>query len=327
MHGTVLVTLTRAGLNESEHHGAYCVWQRGRVVRSRGNMEVPVFWRSAAKPIQALAVVESGACERFGLTDEELALTVASHSSEPRHAELAASILDKVGETPEILRCGGHPPLSREVADDYVRRGVRLGRLHDNCSGKHGGMIAAAKAMGADAASYVDPAHPVQRLNLSNMALLTGMAESEIRPGTDGCAAPTFAVPLPAMARGVALCTTPDGLPDGKAEAARRIHAAVAAHPELIGGRRRLSSAIVRATGGRLLAKSGAEAIYVVGVVGEETGIAIKVADGGRRAVAAVVVSLLRTMGLVPEDALEGYAPREVSTREGDVVGEVKVSL
>jgi len=176
----ILVTLTRSGLDESHHHGAYCVFVGGRVARSRGDVAVPVYLRSAAKPFQAITVVESGALERFGITEEELALVAASHSSTPRHAQIAASILRKAGEGPELLRCGGHRPIDGKVAEDYIRRGVKPGRLEDNCSGKHGGMIAAAKALGEDPATYADPTHLVQRRNLENLALVAGVPEASI---------------------------------------------------------------------------------------------------------------------------------------------------
>jgi L-asparaginase II len=313
----ILVTLTRSGLDESHHHGAYCVFAGGRVARRRGDVAVPVYLRSAAKPFQAIAVVESGALERFGMTEEELALISASHSSTPRHAQLAASILRKAGEGPELLRCGGHRPIDGKVAEDYIRRGVRPGRLEDNCSGKHGGMIAAAKALGEDPATYADSTHLVQRRNLENLALF---AEAEIRLGTDGCAVPSFALSLEAAARAIARYTTPDGHP--KEAAARRIAAAMVKHPDLVAGEGRFDTEVMRAAKGRLLVKSGAEGVILVGVLGARMGIAIKIDDGADRALHALAGALLKDLSLphVPE------AP-EIRTREGTPVGEVKVTL
>lgn len=311
----ILVTLTRSGLDESHHHGSYCVFKDGRVVRSRGDLQVPVYLRSAAKPFQAVAVVESGALERYGITEEELALVAASHSSTPKHAQTAASILAKAGEKPELLRCGGHRPIDGKVAEDYIRRGVKPGRLEDNCSGKHAGMIAAAKALGEDPATYADPTHLVQRKNLENLALF---AEAEIRVGTDGCAVPSFALGLEAAARAIARFTTPGP----KADTARRIAKAMLAYPEMVAGEGRFDTELMRAAKGRLLSKSGAEGVILVGVVGERTGIAIKIDDGADRALHALAAALLDSLGLpsVPQ------AP-QIRTREGTPVGEVKVTL
>lgn len=327
MHGAVLVTLTRGSTPESEHHGSYCVVQDGEVTRARGNMETTVFWRSAAKPIQAMAVIETGAADRFGLTPEEVALCVGSHDGSVKHSETALSILTKAGEDAGLLRCGGHPPLSREVAHEYIRDGFQPGRLQDNCSGKHAGMIAAAKAIGADPAAYADPAHPVQQLNLHNMALLTGLDAAQIKLGTDGCAVPSFGVPLPAIAQAAARYLSPDGLPEPKAAAARRIFESVKAHPEMIAGPKRLATAIVRAGKGRLLAKSGAEGVYMVGRAGGRSAFAVKIADGRQRALQAVVVALLEELGWVEPGVLGRFFPRAVLSREGDPVGEMRVVL
>jgi len=323
----ILVTLTRSGLGESHHHGAYCVVEDGRVTRSRGDVGAPVYLRSAAKPFQAVAVIESGAVERFGLTEEELALVAASHSSAPHHVRTALSILAKAGEGPELLRCGGHRPLDSKVYEEYVRQGHRPGRIEDNCSGKHAGMIAAAKALGADPVSYAEPTHPVQRKNLANLALLAGIPGSEIRVGVDGCAVPTFGVGLRDAARAMARYATPDDLPEEKAEAARRTARAMLAHPHMVAGEGRFDTVAMRAGRSRLLVKSGAEGVMIVGVIGARTGIAVKIADGADRALHAVVAALLIEMGLAQEFDLEGARPREVRTREGTPVGKVEVRL
>lgn len=323
----ILARLTRSGLEESHHYGSYCVVARGRVVRSRGDLDAPVFYRSAAKPLQAIAVVESGAPDRFGFTDEELATCVGSHSGSPRHARNAASMIDKAGESPDLLRCGGHVPLSREVYEQYVRDGYRWGRLEDNCSGKHAGMIAAARAWGEPARTYADKDHKVQRRNLENIALFTGLQAEEIPVGIDGCAVPGCAVPLEAMARGMARFTTPDGVPGVKADAAGRILDVALRHPEMVGGVGRYDTCLIRAGGGRLLTKVGAEAVQVAGVVGRDVGIAVKIADGSWRALEAVMTALLVDLEVVARKDVADFLVRPVLTREGDKVGDLTVFL
>lgn len=322
-----LVTYTRSGREESHHLGAYCVFRNGKAVRERGDTEVPVFYRSAAKPLQSLVVVESGAADRFGLTDPELALTVGSHAGSPLHARTAASILAKVGEGPEILRCGGHRSLDPRVHEDYIRRGYVPGRIEDNCSGKHAGMIAAAKALGADPKSYADRDHPVQRRNLAGVARFTGVAEDEIRIGVDGCAVPSFGVGVRAMARAAALFGTPEELPDATTEAVRRITRVVLAHPEMIAGDGLFDTQLIRAGKGKLLVKQGAEGVEIVSVVGERMGLAVKIGDGARRAVRALLTELLVELGLITRRDATELAPRVVRTREGDPIGEIQVRL
>jgi len=322
-----LVTFTRSNLDESHHYGAYCVVQDGKVVRRRGDIGVPCFYRSAAKPIQALAVVESGAPDRYGFTKEELALVVGSHSGAPMHTRAARSMLGKVGESPALLRCGGHTSLDPEVRDAYVREGYRTGRIEDNCSGKHAGMIGAAKAMRADPVTYAEPDHPVQQQNLSNIALLAGLPRDRIDVGIDGCAVPSCAVSLEAMARAIERFANPDGLPAGTAAAAQRIADAVWSHPEMVAGGRRFDTHLLRVGKGRLLPKMGAEGMQTIGVAGERFGIAIKISDGGRRAVEALASALLLDLGLLETSDLLEFYPRLVKTREGTPVGDVKVRL
>lgn len=327
MSHEALVTFTRSNLDESHHYGAYCVVRDGRVLRRAGDTSVPCFYRSAAKPIQALAVVESGAPDRYGYTDEELALVVGSHSGAPMHTRLARSMLEKVGESPALLRCGGHTSLDPEVRDAYVREGYETGRIEDNCSGKHAGMIGAAKALGVDPVTYAEPDHPVQQRNLSNVALLTGLPRERIHVGIDGCAVPSCAVGLEAMAVAMERFANPAGLPAETAAAARRIADAVWGHPEMVAGGRRFDTHLLRVGQGRLLSKMGAEGMQTIGVAGAGIGIAIKIADGGRRAVEALASALLLDLGLLEPADLSDFFPRRVKTREGTPVGDVKVRL
>ena len=314
----ILVSLTRGNLEESHHHGAYFGWKDGAGLRTRGGLETP---------FQAIAVVESGAPDRYGFTEEEMALVVGSHSGSPRHAAVAASILQKAGADAGLLRCGGHQPLDRKVHEEYVRQGYEPGRIEDNCSGKHAGMIAAARARGEDPKRYADPDHPVQRDNLNNVALLCAVHPGTVRVGTDGCAAPNFAVPVSAMARAAAVFTTPTDLGEAKAKAARRIFKAVQAHPDMVAGEGRFDTELMRLGKGRILSKEGAEGVQIIGVRGERLGIAIKIADGASRAVHAVAGALLVDLGILGASDLAGLVRRQVRTREGTSVGEVKVRL
>lgn len=324
----VLVNLTRGERVESAHRGAYCVVVDGRVDRCRGDIEVPVYFRSAAKPIQAIAVLESGAPERFGFSDEELAMVVGSHSGSPHHVAAARSMLKKIGVEESILRCGGHRPLDRMVYEQYVRAGYHWGCIEDNCSGKHSGMIGAAKAWGGDPARYAEPGERIQRENLANVSLFTGVAEGDIGTGTDGCAVPSFAVGVRAMALSMARITSPDSsLPDSKAAAARRMVELATRHPEMIAGENRFDTVVMRLAAGALLSKEGAEGVQIIGVAGRRIGIAIKIEDGRPRAQQAVAAVLLKEYGLLDHPSLSAFGPQPVLSREGDPVGRLEVVL
>jgi L-asparaginase II len=319
------VDVTRGPVVESRHAISYCVWQNGEILRGAGDLEASVIYRSAAKPLQAIQVVESGAPDRFGFTDAELAMVVGSHDGSPSHAAAARSMLGKVGVSPDLLRCGGHASITRSVYEDYLRQGYEWGRLEDNCSGKHSGMIASAAASGEDVGGYAAIGHPCQQRNLANISLFTGVPVDEIAIGVDGCAVPCFGVPLPAMARAIASFTSPDDTPPQKAEAVARIRDVVRKHPEMVAGPRRFDTVVMTATGGALLSKEGAEGVVTIGIGGENAGIAIKVHDGATRALNAFAAALLLDLGLVPAAAVERWYPRTIDTREGNPVGRIEV--
>ena len=320
-----LVRVVRGSLEESVHRGALAVVEDGRVVLSRGDLRRPVYYRSASKPLQALELVRCGAADAFGLTAAELALAAGSHSAEPRHLAAARGILAKSGVPESALRCGGHPSINAGVAFAQRRDGVALTSIVSNCSGKHAGMLAAAKHRGDPLEGYLDPAHPVQAAIRDHVGILGGIPPSSVHVGIDGCGAPAFAVPLGAMARSIASFGAPDELPPPLADAARRIAAAMRAHPEMVAGEERFDTELMVAGKGRILAKGGAEGVHVVAVPDRRLGLAIKVDDGSDRGYRAVVIEVLRRVGALEDAAaaaaLERLAPEVLKNLAGPVVG------
>lgn len=315
----------RGGTVESTHRIHAAVTDADGRLRARvGNPDRMSFCRSAAKPLQALAVVEEGAADRFGITDGELAVCCASHNSEPRHLEAAASILERAGLGPPDLECGPHPPLRREVADRLVREGVTLRPIHNNCSGKHAGMLALAAARDWPTQGYVGASHPVQRRMLREVARWSGIPEEEIGTATDGCGVQTFAVPLAAMARAVAGLTAAAGTGD---PGPRRVVDAMTAHPFLVAGTGRLDTELMRAVDGRIVVKTGAEGIFVAGLRDRGLGVALKVEDGARRASESALVHVLDELGALRGDELErlaGFHRPPVRNTRDEVVGRVE---
>ncbi len=323
-----VVEVTRGGAVESRHRVHVAVVDAEGALRGwSGEADLTTFWRSAAKPFQALPVVEDGAMERFGLTAQELALCCGSHSGTAAHVRTAESLLGRIGCTADALACGAHQPFDAAARRALEEEGLEPVRLHNNCSGKHAGMMALARARGWDVDGYHRPEHPVQARLLDEVARWTRMPAEAIGAGVDGCGVVCFALPLRQMALAFA----------SLAAAARRgdpgpaaVVGAMTAHPEMVAGPGRICTELSRLTEGRLFAKVGAEGVYCVGVPGAELGIALKVEDGSDRAVAPAVAGVLRELDLISEDdfgALHRHVFRELINTRGEVVGEVRPAI
>ena len=325
----------RGGIVESLHRGAVAVVDvEGRLRYYIGDPDLVTFLRSSAKPWQALAVVESGAADWFGLTEREIAVVTGSHGGEPFHIEAVRSILSKIGLDEGALACGVHPPLHEETARRMREAGEEPTALHSNCSGKHAGMLATARFLDHPIEGYRDPKHPVQQTILSVIADLADLNPSQIVIGVDGCGVPTFAMSLRHAALAMARLVDPHGFASERAEACHRIVRAMQRHPEMVGGTDRLDTDLIRVGCGRLISKGGAEAYQVVGLLpnalgagSPALGIALKIEDGNHRARTPAVVEVLRQMGVLGEaelEALARYRRADVKNEHGEVVGEVR---
>jgi L-asparaginase II len=319
------VSFTRGDLVESTHLGSIVVAdETGRIVAAVGDPERVTIMRSSAKPFQAMAVLETGAAERFQLTPQEIALLASSHSGEPRHTTTVRDILARAGLEPEALQPGLHPPLHAPTRAALERAGVPPSPLHHNCSGKHCGMLCACVHQRWDVRTYVRPDHPLQRRILTLLAEMAGLAAATIRVGIDGCGVPSFGLPLVAIATAFARLVTSDGHP-AHADAADRVRTAMLAHPEMVAGEGRFDTDLMALTRGRILAKAGAEASYGAAIVDQGLGIALKIEDGGARAVAPAVVEALRQLGALNDqdaDALGEHARPIVRNYRSEIVGE-----
>jgi len=324
-----LVVVRRGGVIESVHHGAIVVADAGgRIDLACGDPETVTFLRSAAKPVQVLPLLRSGAVERFGLTEGEVAVMIGSHGGEPFHVAAVQSILKKIGLGEEALQCGAHPPFHRPSAKALREAGLKPSAIHNNCSGKHAGMLALSVHLGAPIAAYLDPEHPVQVLILESLTELAGRPASAIPLAVDGCSAPTFALSLAAAAALYARLVSPGGL--RSADAVHRAVAAMRGRPEMVAGTGRICTALMREAPGGLIAKIGAEGFYGLGFErdGRGFGIALKVADGdGERARCTAVIETLRQLGLVTDQAASGLLERfvgEIRNHRGLSVGRVE---
>ncbi len=305
-----LVAIRRGGVVESVHHGAIAVvGESGRLLAATGDPTTVTFPRSAAKPVQVLPLLESGGAERFGLTGEEIAVMIGSHGGEPEHLEAVRSILRKIGLDEKDLQCGVHAPMHAPAARALRAAGRTPTVLHNNCSGKHAGMLALAVVLNAGAASYLDPDHPAQVRIRAAMGAFSGLREGALPAAVDGCSAPTYALPLDRAALMYARLLSPDGVPEAWRRAARGAVAAMRAHPFMVAGTDRLCTTLLEEAGASLVAKVGAEGFYGMGFVreGRGIGIAIKIADGdtGRARNSAALRTLERLGALDPDRAVE----------------------
>jgi len=328
MDDPVLVEVTRGGRVESRHRGAVAVVDAaGATVLALGDVEMPVFPRSAVKAIQALPLLETGAADRFGLTEAEIALACASHSGEPGHTETAASMLRKAGRDESCLECGSHWPSGAEATRALAAAGGRPSALHNNCSGKHSGFVCTACAIGVDPAGYVGPNHPVMREVTAALAEVTGAELSD--HGTDGCSIPAYAIPLRHLALGFARFGSGHGFGPARAAAARRIRSAVAAHPFMVAGTGRFDTLLMQALGARAFVKTGAEGVYCGALPDLGLGFAVKCDDGAGRAAEVVTAALVQHF-LQPGGEAAGVVDRlarpELRNWNGIRVGEVRLA-
>ena len=294
----VLVNVMRGGAVESTHCGAVAVLDaEGALVASLGDIDRPIFPRSAVKVLQALPLVASGAADRLGLSDTELALACASHNGEGVHAQTAAAMLAKAGLDAGALECGAHWPYLETAARALAAQGLKPTALNNNCSGKHAGFLCLACALhgGVDlrryVKGYVTPEHPVMREVTAALQATTGYDLASAPRGTDGCSIPTYAVPLRHLARAFARIGSGVGLSDGHARAAKRLRAAVAKAPFMVAGTDRFDTRVMERLGERVFCKVGAEGVFCAALPERGLGVAIKIDDGNNARACEVVMA------------------------------------
>ncbi len=324
-----LAEIHRGGILESLHQGVAVVADaEGRVLLSWGDPSFVTFPRSSLKPFQAIPLVETGAADAAGLTEEHLALACASHSAEDFQVALVRGWLDRLGLSESALVCG--PDMPRAQADQAAvwRAGGDRSRVFHNCSGKHCGFLTLARHIGAPVTGYDDPAHPAQRLYLEAFSELLGMDAAALPRGVDGCGLPALALPMERMAKAAARWAAAKVGTEPRRTAIRRLQSAIRAFPDHLSGRGSATGQIVRATQGRVLLKGGAEG-YVVGFVPDRgLGIAVKLADGAARAKMGVFAAILGRLGLVESaDSLAAAVEGEIRDSNGRPVGSIRVAV
>ncbi len=295
MDNPVLVNLWRSSLIESSHHGRVAVVDAdGQVVFSAGDIEAPIFPRSAVKAFQALPLIETGAADKYQLINSEIALACASHSGDEIHVTTASSMLAKAGLDVKALECGAHWPMDTKVAGKLAETGKKPSALHNNCSGKHSGFLCTCCSEEYSVSNYVGADHKIQKHIRDIMSDVTGVRHTIDTMGVDGCSIPTYAVPLKNLAHGFARFATGQGLQPERAKAAQRILSAIASAPEMIAGKGRFDTEIMKLLGDEVMLKLGAEGVYCGAIPSLGLGIALKCDDGTIRAAEVMMAAILK---------------------------------
>jgi L-asparaginase II len=329
----ILAEVTRGPIIESRHRGAITIVDPGgNIIAGLGNDGLITSTRSTIKPIQAIPFVTSGAADSFNVNERELAVVCASHEGEKIHTETVADMLARAGLDDSALRCGPQRPYSQEAAKELEASEKSFTQLHNNCSGKHTGMLMTAVVRGLALDDYISIEHPVQREIVSIFARLAGL-DKNLPTAIDGCSAPTFGVPLRSLAVAFARLVNPSELDPKIAGAASRIVEAMIKYPEMVGGTKgRFDTDLLRAAGGKLICKVGAEASYCIGVLPSAKfprgiGIAVKMEDGSYRGLGPTVVEVLSQLAILDDDQvsqLASYHKPVIENRRSLTVGDVR---
>lgn len=327
----VLVEVVRGNWVENRHRGAFVVTDAdGAIIASAGDIDRPIFPRSAIKSMQALAIFDRHAIEKFRHTSEELALACASHHGEDSHVSNVAHFLERMGLSANDLECGAHMPTNGKARDALRAGRLDPSPLHNNCSGKHSGMLSVALAMGVPTEGYVTREHEVQRAVRAAVEAVIGEALTEDRCGTDGCSIPTWAAPIRSFAQGFARMATGKGLDTGHAAGAKALFDAATSHPHLVAGTGHLDTLVMAAFKGSVMQKGGAEGVQCGAIRGKGWGYALKCDDGNMAASQAMVAALLLKFAdpdAAQREVLEQFARLPTKNVRGAVVGEMRAVI
>jgi L-asparaginase II len=328
MSEPLIVEVTRGGAVESRHRAIVAVVAAdGTLIEAHGDVSLPVFPRSAIKPIQSLGLIETGAADAFGCTPREIAISAASHGGEPMHVETVLPWLARMGLDTGDLECGAHLPTHAPSANELIRAMRDPDTAHNNCSGKHTAMLAVCRHMGWPTKGYIDAAHPLQKRIVGVYEEMMDVSLEKAATGLDGCSLPQIATPVRALALGIARLGAPDALPAARAAACRRMADAIVANPFMLAGTGRFCTRALIAARGRAVLKTGAEGVYMAAVPAKKIGIALKIEDGnGRGAEVAMARFLDRFGGFAdtPQAEIDVLLNPKLSNAAGRVVGEIR---
>ena len=322
------VLVNRNGFCESSHQVDVAVCGAdGEVVLGLGNVESVIFPRSAMKPLQAIALVEvlqrSAGAEQ--LSDSEVALICSSHNGEMLHVDAVRDLLGKFDVDIDDLICGAHWSMHEETMVSQVRTLEAPHQVHNNCSGKHAGMMILSKLLSSKSVGYEKLSCEAQQRILGTLEFMTGVDLMQHTTGVDGCGAPVFSAPLGNWARAFALFAGGGELPDERTAACQKIRKCIASHPLHIAGKDRSCSAVNAAYGEAITVKVGAEGVYSAAFHELGLGAMIKVRDGNKRGAEVALGAVIQSLGYQMQDSLAGFFEPKLRNWAGEVVGDITI--
>jgi len=327
----ILAKVYRGNAVESVHCGSVAVVDsEGKLVYSFGDPYFVTYLRSSAKPFQTISLITSGAADEFGLSQKEIAIISGSHNGQKIHTDTVKSILKKIGLSEKNLQCGVHIPHYYTANNIIPPPGKKLTQLNHNCSGKHAGMLALCVYFGWDIKNYRDKNHPVQEMILKAISEICQYPEKKIGIGINGCGVPVHAMPLYHMALGFSNLVNYSSEDDNTAEAYKLIVDSMRKYPEMISGEGRLDLSLATASKNNILAKAGGEALSCSGILSKGWGMAVKIADGGQRAIGPAVIETLRQMGLLNKKQIgrmNKFSHPIIKNFRGDEVGFIRAEF
>lgn len=328
MQAEHLIDVIRGGIVESEHWGHIAVVNaEGEILYTNGDSNKVIYARSSMKPLQAIPIVETGAAANYHFEPADLSVACASHSGEEQHTDRVKSILKNLNLMTSNLKCGVHPPRKQETYEKIIRSGNHVTAEHNNCSGKHSGMLATALHMGESLEDYYKVDHPVQKRIIEVIGDLTEVPIHEIEIGIDGCGVPVHGIPLKNLALGFAKMANPSNQSETRQKAIKAVVSGMMEAPEMVGGTERFCSDFMRVAKGRMFGKAGAEGVYCIGDLETGLGIAIKVEDGAGRATSPIAVEVLTQLGLLTEEQkeeLQAYHYPQLRNAREEVIGQLR---
>ncbi len=325
----ILVEVYRNKVLESFHRGVVCVVDRnGNIIYSEGDIQQICYPRSAMKLIQVMPLLELGGMERFGFTLEEIAVMCGSHNAEPEHLRVVNSILQKIGLDKENLKCGPQYPTSKRDADELIRKSEKPHHIHNNCSGKHAGMLALCKLLDLEIDDYLNPNHPIQTLILQYVEEMYEYPKEKMVTALDGCSAPIYSIPIYNQALAFKNIVNTDSYSTERRFACDTIVQAMSTYPFMVAGSKRYCSDMMKVCGSRIIGKTGAEGLFCMSLLQEQIGVCIKIDDGKMLPQYNVAQALVEATGIYNEEILQplnNYKRAELNNFNKFVTGEIKV--
>lgn len=323
----IVVKVTRGSLVESVHRADIAVVDsKGNLVCSLGNSHKVTYMRSAAKPIQTLEVILSGAAEKFSFTDEEISIMCGSHYGEEFHIKTVEKILKKLGLKIDNLLCGSTLSLNKEYSKKLLWDHIKLNPTYTDCSGKHAGILSVCVLEGYSLEDYNLPEHPVQKEIKRIISRVCSIEEESIIIGTDGCTVPVFGMPLYNMALGYSRIASGNGLPQSYKKAANRVFRAMNNAPEMVAGTDGFCTDLIKNTNDKIIGKFGAEGVYCIGIKDMNLGVAIKIEDGNTRALWPTVIKCLEDLNVLDrneKNLLSKYKSQQNLNNVGEKIGDI----